>query len=685
MNTLFAPLPDPTRRPAGRAWPAALVLILSTLVLSPAVHALDYRETRQIMNAFLAFHCRWNTFDDELSRRTLDQLIHMLDRGKLYLLKGDVERFKTAYADKLDDFVRQGDWTFLESMLNTQKKRYLERLPVIESLIDQDQDFTREEFLYPADERRFLDTAEQLDDRWRREIKFHKLQLRRVYSREAAIRNRLHARFARNRRTLEERTLDDRCALFLRAFAASLDPHCNYLTPLAYENLQIALKLHLAGIGTVISQSYGITSIRSLVPGGPAEKTGQLKAGDVILAVGQGTKPAVEITDEPLDRVVQLIRGRVGTKVRLLIRRKENGTWKRHEVTVTRADVKVKNRTASGRLFRVEEHPAGKPVRTVKVGVIALPSFYGGTTREADGAEARESTSADVKRWIDKLRSQGMEALILDLRNNGGGLMSEAINTAGLFFDSGPVLQVRQKNVTTVHSDTDDHTVYAGPLLILVNRVTASASEIVSAAIQDYGRGIIVGGTHTFGKGTVQSVKRINPVRIPTGGALKVTVSQFFRITGATTQFAGVTPDLDLPDPLEVSKIGERFLHYPLQPTKLPALEFKHFDDVAPFLDRLRDASRRRVAADPEFQKIVAELAKYRKQKNHRIRISLKSVTEPEPPAHPPAPPPSNTPQLDLQLGECLAVAADYVQLEHGRPCGKVTLPEMKPSAGRSP
>jgi len=251
-------------------------------------------------------------------------------------------------------------------------------------------------------------------------------------------------------------------------------------------------------VGTVISQSYGVTTIKSLVPGGPAEKTGKLKAGDVITAVGQGTDKPVEITDEPLTRVVQLIRGKVGTKVRLIVRRKEGDEWRTHEVVVVREDVKVKNRTAKGRLWKVEVHPPGKPVRTLKLGVITLPSFYGGTTREADGTEAKESTSADVARWIGKLRQQGMEALILDLRNNGGGLMSEAIRTAGLFFDSGPVLQVRQKNATTVPRDVDGKTVYAGPLLILVNRAAASASEIVSAAIQDYGRGIMAPRSHNI-------------------------------------------------------------------------------------------------------------------------------------------------------------------------------------------
>lgn len=646
--------------------------------LTGCARALDGEQAQQVTQEFVRQHLLWHSFDDTLSHRALDRLLALFDPGKLYFLQSDVTQLEQTFGDKLDNLVLADDWSFLQDLQKAYRRRVEAREPFIDSLIDEKQDLATEDLYTLPAERQYLDTETALDERWRTELKLQKLNLTGTLPRDEEIRKRLHDYYSRRRREVEDRSQEDLCTTFLRAFALSLDPHCQYQTQADLRQFMATTRLHLVGVGIRIGQPYGLTTIMDLVPGGPAEKSGLLQAGDAILAVAEGNGEPVDVTELPLGRVVDLITGPLGTEVRLTVRRRLGSKIVLRQAPVIRDDVKLKDQAATGRAYEVQvKQPTGEALH-LKLGVVRLPSFYGAPNGPGQNEGGTQGAAADVKRRIAELVDQGAQSLILDLRNNGGGLLDEAVSTAGLFFDSGPVVQVRSRTDTQFPADTDGETAYAGPLVVLVNRLSASASEIVAAVFQDYGRALVVGDSHTFGKGTVQ---KHSPLRDAVGGgAMVVTISQFFRVNGSTTQFQGVSPDLDLPGMADVSDIGEKSLDYALPPTRVEPTSHPHLDQVALYLDRLQAASEARVKQSEAFQKIVKEIEDQRAHQDRRGKIAFKQSETKATGARDKGN--ASSVAADPYLQECLDIAADYLQLRNGRPLGPVTVVETASPAG---
>ncbi|TWW10497.1 C-terminal processing peptidase [Planctomyces bekefii] len=494
---------------------------------------------------------------------------------------------------------------------------------------------------------------------------------------------------------------------------SSLDPHSEYYGPEALEDFRISTSLHLEGIGAVLRSDDGFTTIQSLVPGGPAANTGKVKVEDKIIAVAQGEESPVDVIDMDLREVVKLIRGTGGTEVRLTIVREEVGKNTQLVIPIIRDKVQLKDRAAKSRVVPVtlQENPNEKP-KTLKLGVIDLPSFYMDFEGRQNRQKGYKSSSADMVVEIGKMKKENVDAIIVDLRSNGGGSLDESIDIAGLFFDKGPVVQTKDtRGGVMVQKDEDGKTLYSGPLVVMINRHSASASEIFAGAIQDYQRGLIVGDTHTFGKGTVQNLNDIDEKL----GAIKVTISKFYRPSGSSTQLKGVESDIVIPDLLDEYDVGEKTYDYALPWEKIAASDYKAFGQVSPeTVKLLKDASKARVAKDPNFVKVADAIKEYKAGEESRSKVSLKEEAADAKKA-------GKDDKLadskkggkggkngkdgkdgkkkskageeeeedgeklslveDYQLQEALRVTADYVQILGKRPLAKVGIPEVEKMA----
>ncbi len=604
-----------------------VIFTLLGLFFATSAHALTCHEVRQLTAHYLRLHHSYNNFDDELSRRTLDSFVKAWDPGKVYFLAADIEVFKNKYATRLDDMINAANCSAIEFIANTYSKRFRERQVQINKLIAKKYDFTKEEFLtIDRKKLRFAKTTEELTERWRKRIKFQFLQLNGTIKDVKTVREKLVKRYKIATKRHNELTSDDLYGMFLDAFSNSLDPHSDYLPPEALEDFRIQTRLSLEGIGAVLRSEDGFTTIQSLVPGGAAYKTGKVEIDDKIVSVGEGEKPPVDVIDMDLREVVKLIRGPRGTEVRLSIVRQKGGEAKKIIVPIIREKVQLKDRAAKSYVFEV---PVPKSKNKYHIGVIDLPSFY----MDFEGRHARKanfkSSSVDMLKEIKKLKSgkKKVDAIIVDLRSNGGGSLEESIKVAGLFIDKGPVVQTKGINNTPyVQNDEDSRTHYDGPLLLLIDRQSASASEIFAGAIKDYERGLIVGDHHTFGKGTVQNLSDLSP-RL---GAIKVTISKFYRPSGASTQLKGVESDIMLPSVADSFEIGEKHYDYALEWEKIKPVRHRNYNMVQPYLAQLKQASDKRVKVSKGFQEVKDSIAKFDAKKEERSRVSLRQKTKEE-------------------------------------------------------
>ena len=395
--------------------------------------------------------------------------------------------------------------------------------------------------------------------------------------------------------------------IYLDALAHVYDPHSDYMGKESMESLSIAMNLSLFGIGATLANEDGVCTIHELVPGGPAALSGELKPGDRIVAVAQATGATVDVSAMPLTRIVELIRGPKGSPVTLTILPPVGAPGGARTVQLVRAEVQLADQQAKARIIDLPQ-PNTAPLR---VGVIDLPSFYSGKDdRGGTGA------TADVARLLDKLKAEQVRGVVLDLRRNGGGSLQEAIDMTGLFIKRGPVVQTRDSSGSVeVGADRDPSIRWAGPLVVLTSRLSASASEILAGALQDYGRAVIVGDTATFGKGTVQTIVPLGGIMDRAGlghsfdpGALKLTISKFYRPSGASTELRGVASDLVIPSPTEAAPMGESKLADPLPWDTIPAAPFDRLAEVAPHLPALRTSSAQRLAADPGFANLKRQI-----------------------------------------------------------------------------
>ncbi|MFN0197247.1 MAG: carboxy terminal-processing peptidase, partial [Planctomycetaceae bacterium] len=412
--------------------------------------------------------------------------------------------------------------------------------------------------------------------------------------------------------------------MYLNALAHCFDPHSSYMAPQTLEDFKISMNLQLDGIGAALRSEDGMTIVADIVPGGAAASDGRLKVSDKIVAVGQAEGDMVDIVEMKLSKVVRLIRGKRGTKVRLQVKKADTSEIVDYELV--RQKIELKSSEVKGEVIETSTRIEGTQAR---IGVIHIPSFY----RDFDGAQQGlddfKSTARDVQKVLDDFSKQNIDAVIVDLRTNGGGALSEAIEVSGLFIEDGPVVQVKEQNgKIKSHDDVDPNISYAGPLIVLCNRLSASASEIFAGAIKDYNRGIIVGDQTTHGKGTVQNVMPVSQQRFQLfdaadRGALKLTINQFYRVNGDSTQNLGVTSDVALPSLIDHMDLGESFLDNALafdkiEPAKFAALELTSPDIVS----QLATSSQKRITGNEEFQKLQKDIARYLERKNRKT-ISL--------------------------------------------------------------
>jgi carboxyl-terminal processing protease len=566
--------------------------------------------------------------DTELAGKFLDSYLDALDGTHSLFLQTDVKDFAVYRATLAQVTRNSGDTSAARAIL----ARYLERLEqqnVFASNLLQTADkfdFTshdtysldREHADRPAD----LAAAQAL---WTEQLRAEYLQEKLEDAAPAKIVETLKRRYAEQLATMKALDAEEVLDIYLNALAHVYDPHSDYLGHEQMESLSIAMNLALFGIGATLETVDGYCEIRELVPGGPAARSGLLKPGDRIIDVAQAGKPPVEIKNMPLSRTVELIRGAKGTPVTLTILPEgaADGSLPK-QVPLVRDEIKLEDEQASARILDL---PAGSKGPKLRLGVLDLPSFYA-NMGDDDGSEHR-SVTADVAKLLVKLKAEKVQGLVIDLRRNGGGSLNESISLTGLFIHQGPVVQTRgPTGAVRVDSDDDSGELYDGPLVLLTSRFSASASEIFTGALQDYGRAVVVGDSSTFGKGTVQTVLPLSHIMDEAGlshaydpGALKVTIQKFYRPSGASTQLRGVVSDIILPSTSDFSDVSESAMQNPLPWDTVPAAPHEHFNWVEPYIGSLRQTSSARVASEKAFAYLQDDVTQLRKN------LATKSVS----------------------------------------------------------
>lgn len=515
------------------------------------------KEAKMISNILDNHHYRKLKLNDSLSSAILDKYLEELDNNKTYFLASDIKGFEK-YRNKIDDMTREENVDAAYDIYSVFRKRYNERMKfVMNDLVNRDFDYSTDEY-YETDRDKmpWASTNQELDDVWRKIIKSQALSLKLANKKSDEIKETLKKRYERFNKSITQFNSEDVFNMYMNAITEAYDPHTNYFSPKASAVFKQSMSLSLEGIGAQLQNDNDYTKIAAIIPGGPAEKSEKLHAGDLIMGVAQGKDgEMVDIIGWRTDEVVKLIKGAKGTTVRLQVLPVETGVkGPSKEITLVRDKIKLEDQAAKKSI--INHNVNGKDV---KLGVITLPSFYMDFEAYQKGDPEYRSTTRDVKNLIVQLQKEKIDGLVIDLRNNGGGSLPEAINLAGLFIKDGPVVQVRSSdNKVQVGNDDDKQLVYNGPLVVMTNRFSASASEIFAGAIQDYQRGVIVGES-TFGKGTVQTVLDLNRFMNDKEevGQLNLTIQKFYRVTGSSTQNKGVTPDVKLPTALDATQYGE--------------------------------------------------------------------------------------------------------------------------------
>ncbi len=573
------------------------------------------RASRYIAYYMKTNHYKKQGLNNHQSSLILDRYIETLDGNKAYFLASDIKEFEK-YRYRLDDAIYSGLVQPAFHIYRVFKQRWDERNQFALEVLKQPMDFTKDEvFEYDREEAPWATSNEELDNYWRLRVKNDALNLVLAGKEMEKVKELLEKRYKASLRRVAQINSEDVFSYFMNAFTATVDPHSAYFSPRTAENFDIDMKLSLEGIGAVLETNDVYTKIRSIVSGGPADKSKQLSVDDKIIAVGQGNQPLVDVVGWRLDDVVDLIRGDAGSQVRLEIEPANasvNGKTK--VISIIREKVKLEEQAAKSEVIKV-----GEGDKQLLVGVIELPKFYIDFEAKNAGDPNYKSTTRDIKKLITQMKKEDqIDAIIIDLRNNGGGSLGEAIGLTGLFIDKGPVVQEKrlQGRVLTLY-DEDEGVAWDGPLAVLVNGSSASASEIFAGAIQDYDRGIIV-GEQTFGKGTVQNIIDLNyALRLEdhSAGVLKLTIDKFYRITGASTQLKGVMPDIGFPDPISREHFGEASYDYALQWDTIQAVKYRAENRVSGFVDYLNQKHLQRIKEDREFQYIIQDVEELNKRR----------------------------------------------------------------------
>lgn len=561
-------------------------------------------------------HYRQQPLDDSVAARFLDRYLEVLDNLHLHFIESDIQEFER-YKTTLDDLTaRAGDVKPAYHIFS----RFLERLEqrvayVGELLATEKFEFTGED-RYVLDRRKSprpktLDEAKQL---WKQHLRYEILQEKLAKEKPEEIANKITRRYARLLRTLKDYDGDDIFELYLSSLAHAYDPHSDYMGKSSYESFNIGMKLSLFGIGALLQSEDGYCKIKSLVPNGPAARSKKIKENDKIVAVAEGDKEPVDVIEMKLNKVVDMIRGPKGTEVRLtIIPGDAADPSERKVVRLIRDEVKLEDQEAKAKVIDLPDDDG----KTRRLGVIDLPSFYADFDRKS-GSDERKSTTRDVELLLRKLIAEKVEGVILDLRRNGGGSLEEAINLTGLFIREGPIVQAKDHNERIeIDTDPDPSVLYDGPLIVLTSRFSASASEILAGALQDYGRALIVGDSSTHGKGTVQQLvpldRHFREAANSYPGVLKITIRKFYRANGSSTQKEGVKPDIILPSLNNYAEVGEAALEHALPFDTIPSAAFEPLNRIKPLLSDLQRRSAARIQDDQDFKYLMEDIEQFKK------------------------------------------------------------------------
>ncbi|MCU8587425.1 carboxy terminal-processing peptidase [Erwinia pyrifoliae] len=610
MNTLFKSTIFAGLLLAGNVFAAEMIIRADQI---PQLHQEAQHATvsERVTSRFTRSHYRQFDLNQEFSVKIFERYLNLLDFSHNVLLASDIDQF----ADKkttLGDGLRNGQLSVFYDLYNLAQKRRFERYQYALSVLNKPMDFTGNDSIdIDRSKSPWPKTSAELNQLWDEKVKFDELSLKLAGKDQKEIREVLTKRYQFAERRLAQSNSEDVFQLAMTAFAHEIDPHTNYLSPRSTEQFNTEMSLSLEGIGAVLQMDDDYTTINSMVAGGPAAKSKSFTVGDRIIGVGQPGKPMVDVIGWRLDDVVAQIKGPKGSKLRLEILPAGKGT-KTRIITLTREKIRLEDRAV-----KMSVHHAGKQ----KVGVLDIPGFYVGLTD-------------DVKVQLQKLQKQNVDSVVIDLRTNGGGALTEAVSLSGLFIPGGPVVQVRDNNgKVRQDSDNDGVTYFKGPLVVLVDRFSASASEIFAAAMQDYGRALIV-GEPTFGKGTVQQYRSLNRIydqmlrpEWPALGSVQYTIQKFYRINGGSTQRKGVTPDLLMPTGVEAVETGEKFEDNALPWDSVNAATYVKTGDLKPLEPQLLKDHQDRIAKNAEFQYIISDIARFNANKDKHNIISLNLAT----------------------------------------------------------
>ncbi|MDR0480994.1 MAG: carboxy terminal-processing peptidase [Gallionellaceae bacterium] len=554
------------------------------------------------------YHYLRNTLDDAASGKILESYLKSLDRERLFFLQSDIDQITAAARSQLDDAILEEDMTIPFHIYNLYRQRAVERITYARSLLAKGFDFSKDEsYEYTREKSHWAASKAEIDDLWRKRVKNDWLRLKLAGKGDKEIVAVLGKRYASLLGNVTKLKGDDAFQTFMDSYTTSIDPHTDYFGVRASNEFDISMKLSLFGIGALLQDRDDYVTIRELVAGGPAALSGKLNVGDRIMAVGQGKKGAMaEVTGLRLDDAVAMIRGKENTVVVLDVLPVGAGPDAEHkQIALVRKKITLDKQAAKKSVIEVKD---GGAVR--RIGVIQLPGFYQDFGAREKGDPNFKSATRDVSRILTEFKQEKIDSVLIDLRNNGGGSLDEAVELTGLFIGKGAVVQQRDANDKVSVAESKQDAVWSGPMGVLINRGSASASEIFVAAIQDYGRGVVI-GSPSFGKGTVQSLldlDKFSENKKPQYGELKLTIAQFFRINGGTTQLRGVVPDISFPSSVSAEDFGESSYPNALPWSQIPAAKYTPEGNLSAIVPQLEKLHGARIKGDKDFRYLQEDL-----------------------------------------------------------------------------
>lgn len=644
----------------------ALILVFLIIGCFSKGNTLKPNEIKPIVMSTLEKHVSYKKIDANLTAKMLDNYIYALDPAKMYFLKSDINDFKSQN-DRLLKSFDTGNYSLISDIYNVYQKRFNSSMKIIREQIKANHDFSIDEkIIIDSDKIDYAGTEAELKERYRKYVKLQLLYYLTTDIKLDDAKNKLEKRYDRLEKNLEAYNETKILSIFCNAALMALDPHTNYLTQEEHEDFKMETGLKFEGIGARLRQEDGFVFVESIIPGSPSDKLPEelkLKPDDKIIAVAQNNAEPVSVVDMDLRDVVKLIRGEMGTTVKLTVMRDSGNAQKTEKllIPIVRDKIILEDQAAKSELFIEKQNN-----KDVRIGYLKLSGFY----YDYEDPKGKKC-SVDVYNEVKKLKSQNMDCLVLDLRGNGGGYLEEALKIVGFFIDQGPILQIKYyNNQIQIKNDFDTGVIYNGPLIVLIDKFSASAAEIFAGTIKDYKRGLIIGSTPTFGKGSVQEYKEQS--RLGTTDAVKVTMALFYQPSGTSNQLYGISPDVIVPDIRSIYNIGEDKLRYPLQWEPIPSANFTPYKNFLNYslISTLQNKSKGRVNSTPEyieFNKTIATLTEKLKNKETSLKLEKTETDKELKDLEKKIQDDKHDKLIDLKgdlfLREAFNVSSDYVQL----------------------